>query len=120
MLGAVTADLGKWMSRPLHLCCNNDPGRNADASFGYVTGYDDTGQSAGNFGGGFTINAELLLLLLLLLAPLALFLRPFTTTNEDGGGFFLLLPLAAFRTELLFDDFDLDADGAMVKSRNKK
>lgn len=51
-LGTTTADRASWISFPLQVCCNREPGLRAEASGGKEGGCEDTGQSEGRTGTG--------------------------------------------------------------------
>jgi len=71
IFGVTTADLANCISRPLHICCSSEPGRNADALVGKVGGVDVTGRFLDKIIGLIDDDDDV--------------------DNVPGGGFFLFL-----------------------------
>ena len=116
--GTTQADLANWISCPLQVCCNREPGRKADASLGKFGGCEVAGQSEGRTTGStgdadedffrFRFDKEDVVALTFVLLDLE---------DEDGVDLTLVLRLAATGRFLAFEDeafFFVVEDGAIL------
>ena len=116
--GTTQADLANWISCPLQVCCNREPGRKADASLGKIGGCEVAGQSEGRTTGStggadgafflFRFDKEDVVALTFVLLDLE---------DEDGVDLTLVLRLAATGRFVAFEDdifFFVLEDGAML------
>ena len=127
IFGVTTADRDNCISRPLHICCNNEPGRNADALVGRIGGFDVTGKFLDNIILGFIFAAVfdfdggffLLLVVVVVLGfrwTLTLIIFFFDVLVDDADLTTVRLALVADDFVLLLvDDFLAVEDGAMIK-----